>query len=141
MNPGMRFLFLAAVTMFGAGLAQAKIGDDVTKLHDTYGKTGKATGSAMIFQHNGYSICVYFDGDYSAMEVFTRDGSEKGKTDITDKDILDILTMEGDGQGWAQVTSKSGKLTWLRGDKKVIARLSTGETDADKVFVVMVNQK
>jgi hypothetical protein len=132
---------MMTLSMGGAVLAQAHIGDDLTKLRQVYGATGKKEGNALIFQHNGYSICVYFDGDYSAMEVFTRDGSEKDKTDITEGDINGILDMEGEGQKWTQVNSRSGKLTWLRADTKLIARLSTGDTPEDKVFVVMLNEK
>lgn len=121
--------------------ARGHIGDNLTQLRQAYGATGKEAGNTMIFQRNGYSICVYFDGDHSAMEVFTRDGSEKDKTDITQADIDSILAMESDGQKWSQVSSHSGKPTWLRSDNKLIARLSTGETTMDKVFVVMMNEK
>lgn len=133
---------LAIVGLLLAPLtAHGHIGDNLAQLRQAYGATGKAAGNTMIFQRNGYSICVYFDGDYSAMEVFTRDGSDKTKTDITDNDIKGILAMESDGQGWAQVTSHSGKPTFLRADNKLIARLSTGATTMDKVFVVMLNEK
>ena len=133
---------LAIVGLLLAPLtARGHIGDNLAQLRQAYGATGKEAGDTMIFQRNGYSICVYFDGDHSAMEVFTRDGSDKTKTDITDDDIKGILTMEGDGQGWTQVTSHSGKPTFLRADDKLIARLSTGTTSMDKVFVVMLNQK
>jgi hypothetical protein len=141
MNSWTRVFAMMALLMGGMVLAQAHIGDDLTKLRQVYGATGKKEGSALIFQHNGYSICVYFDGDYSAMEVFTRDGSEKDKTDISPDDIKSILDLEGDGQTWSQVSSHSGKPTWLRADTKLIARLSTGDTPEDKVFVVMLNEK
>jgi hypothetical protein len=136
-----RFLAVLALTILGSNLAQAHIGDTLTKLRQVYGATGQQVGNAMIFQRNGYSICVYFDGDNSAMEVFTRDGSAKDKTDITEKDIDEILVLEGEGQAWNPVTSHSGKPTWLRADNKLIARLSTGDKPEDKVFVVMVNAK
>jgi hypothetical protein len=119
----------------------AHIGDDLTQLRHAYGATGKRAGNAVIFQKNGYSICIYFDQDRSAMEVFTRDGSVKDKTDITQEDIDAILALEGDGQSWNEVSSKSGKPTWLRSDNRLIARLSTGDTTEDKVFMVMVNEK
>jgi hypothetical protein len=124
---------------FAPDLAQAHIGDDLAALRESYGATGKDAGNAVIFQRNGYSICVYFDGDRSAMEVFTRDGSVKNKTDISSQDIDEILELEGQGQHWNPVTSHSGKPTWLRDDKKLIARLSGGDTPGDKVFVVMLN--
>jgi hypothetical protein len=138
--PG-RLSVLGAWLVLTLGAARAHVGDDMTKLRQVYGATAHQVGNALIFQKNGYSICVYFDGDHSAMEVFTRDGSVKDKTDITPDDIDQILILEGDGQEWNQVSSHSGKPTWLRADKKMIARLSEGDTPADKVFVVMVNEK
>jgi hypothetical protein len=75
------------------------------------------------------------------MEIFTRDGSMKNKTDISQEDIDAILASEADGQTWSQVVSKSGKPTWLRSDHHLIARLSTGDADEDKVLMVMVNEK
>jgi hypothetical protein len=137
----MRNLAALAFLIFLATAANAHIGDDMTQLKETYGATGKRVGNAIIFQKNGYSISVYFDGDHSAMEIFTRDGSVKGKTDITQDDINGVLASESDGQTWDEVQSKSGKPTWLRSDHHLIARLSTGDTDEDKVLVVMVNEK
>ena len=122
-----------------AASARANIGEDINQLRARYGAF-QPVGAQALFQHEGYSICVYFDGDYSAMEVFTRDGSDKTKTDITSQDIDQILALEGDGQEWKQVTSHSGKPTWLRADNKLIARLS-GDTPEEKVFVVMANEK
>jgi hypothetical protein len=140
MISGLRGL-LVALVVFAPHLASAHIGDNLTQLRQVYGATGKVVGNTMIFQRNGYSICVYFDGDVSAMEVFTRDGSEKNKTDITQRDIDDILVLEGQGQGWSSVTSHSGKPTWLRADTKLIARLDPGDAPGDKVFVIMANEK
>jgi hypothetical protein len=141
MNCGRRFYALALLCVLVGNPARAHIGDDLSKLREVYGATAQQAGNAMIFQRNGYSICVYFDGALSAMEVFTRDGSMKDKTDITPHDIDEILVLEGEGQAWNQVTSKSGKPTWLRSDNKLIARLSDGEKTEDKVFVVMLNAK
>jgi hypothetical protein len=137
----MKNLAALGLLLAFAAAAQAHIGDDMTQLNQAYGATGKRAGNAMIFQKNGYSICVYFDRDRSAMEIFTRDGSIKDKTDITTDDINAILALEGDGQTWNPVTSRSGKPTWLRSDNRLIARLSTGDTTEDKVFMVMVNEK
>jgi hypothetical protein len=140
MISGLRGL-LAALVVSAPLLASAHIGDNLAQLREVYGATGKVVANTMIFQRNGYSICVYFDGDKSAMEIFTRDGSEKNKTDITQQDIDDILVLEGQGQGWSAVTSHSGKPTWLRADTKLIARLDRGATPEEKVLVVMVNEK
>jgi hypothetical protein len=137
----MKYLAALAFLIFLTTGARAHIGDDMTQLNQAYGATGKRVGNAVIFQKNGYSICVYFDQDHSAMEIFTRDGSVKSKTDISQDDIDAILASEGDGQTWSQVVSKSGKPTWLRSDHHLIARLSTGDADEDKVLMVMVNEK
>jgi hypothetical protein len=136
---------LALMLALAAPAARAHIGDTLPQLREVYGATAKKQGNSMIFQRNGYSICVYFDGLYSAMEIFTRDGSVKGKTDISNNDVAGILTMEGEGLGWNEVTSHSGKPTWLREDKKLIARLSDAN-DAEsgapgKALVVMINEK
>lgn len=140
-----RFIGAGLALVLAATAAQARIGDTLEQLRSIYGATGKRQGNAMIFQRNGYSICVYFDGTVSGMEIFTRDGSEKGKTEISDKDVKGILTMEGAGQGWSPVTSKSGEPTFLRADHRVIARLSDAN-DAEsgapgKALVVMLNEK
>jgi hypothetical protein len=140
-HPPARFFVIAAFGLLGPFLAQAHIGDDLAALRQSYGATGKEAGNAMIFQRNGYSICVYFDGEHSAMETFTRDGSIKDRTDITQQDIDEILALEGQGQHWSPVTSHSGKPTWLREDHKLIARLCGADTPGDKVFVVMLNAK
>jgi hypothetical protein len=141
------WLCLAAVlALLAPETGRAHIGDDLSQLRQVYGATGAKVGGAIIFQRNGYSICVYFDGDKSAMEVFTRDGSQKDKNDLTTKDIGNVLELEGQGQGWGEMASKSGKLTcWVRADQKIIARLSQAADDqtgvVQKILVVMVNQK
>jgi hypothetical protein len=127
--------------LLSPAIGRAHIGDDLAQLQQVYGATAHRVGSALIFQRNGYSICVYFDGDRSAMEMFTRDGSEKNKTDITPEDVDALLRLEGQGEGWSQMVGQSGKPVWLSADKKLIARLSTGDSPADKVFVVMVNER
>ena len=136
---------LALALVMTASAARAHIGDSLAQLRVVYGATGKKQGNSIIFERNGYSICVYFDGSFSGMEIFTRDGSVKGKNDISDDDLKGLLNMEGQGQGWSPVTSKSGKLTFLRADKKVIARV-TDAADAEtgapaKALVVMANDK
>jgi len=137
---GMALLF--ALT---AAAAYSNVGDDINALRQAYGATGKKAMNAMIFQKNGYSICVYFDGGRSAMEIFTRDGSVKNKTDITEEDVKSILAQESNGQTWNPVTSKSGHQTWLRSDNRLIARLSEAD-DAEsgapaKALVIMSNEK
>jgi hypothetical protein len=136
-----KMIALALALVLTAPAARAHVGDTVAQLRVVYGATAKRAGNTLIFERNGYSICVYFDGDVSGMEVFTRDGSLKNRTDITDADIKGILLMEGDGQDWNSVTSKSGRPTWLRADKTLIARLDPGQQPGEKVFVVMINEK
>jgi hypothetical protein len=94
----------------------------------------------MLFQHDGYSIAVYFDGSHSAMEVFVRDGSIPDKVDITQDDIDKILIAEG-GRYWDSVQSNSGKPTWVSADHKLIARLTVGSDPSDKFLTVMENSK
>ena len=136
------FASVAALTLTAFSV-QAHIGDSLSQLRVVYGATAKKQANSMIFERNGYSICVYFNGAFSGMEVFTRDGSVKSKPDISDDDVKGLLSMEGQGQGWSPVTSKSGKMTFLRADRKVIARV-TDAADAvtgapAKAFIVMVN--
>ncbi len=118
----------------------ANIGDDIGQLRGRYG-SAKDMGGQMLFQHDGYSICVYFDGSHAAMEVFVRDGSVKDKTDITKDDIDKILSEEGVGQTWNEVETASGKKIWLRADGKMIARLSIDDKSSEKTLMVMLNQK
>jgi hypothetical protein len=129
---------LASVVL--PAVANANIGDDLSQLRARYG-SAKQVGGQMLFQHDGYSICVYFDDVHSAMEVFVRDGSKPDKTDITQADIDQILAAESDGFPWAQAKSQTGKPTWLRADGKLIARLATGENPGDKFLTIMVNAK
>ena len=110
------------------------IGDDLDQLRAAYGSAA-SVGNQMLFQHDGYSIAVYFDNDRSAMEIFVCDGSKKGKTEITQADIDTILKAEGAGQEWGSVQTKSGQPTWLRADKKLIARYNQSQG----ILTVMVN--
>jgi hypothetical protein len=139
MKPAVPLAFLILPLITPA--ARAHVGDTVAQLRDMYGATAKEVGNSMIFQRNGYSISVVFDGDHAAMEMFTRDGSLKGKDDITPSDIDGILNMEGQGLTWDQVPSKSGEPTWLRSDSRLIARLTPGKKPQEKVLVVMLNEK
>ncbi len=118
---------------------QANIGDDLSQLRKRYG-SAKEIGNQMLFQHDGYSIAVYFDGTHSGMEVFVRDGSKPDKLDITQEDIDKILVSQ-DGPNWNAVKTTSGKPTWVSADGRLIARLSEGDKSDDKFLTVMVNSK
>jgi hypothetical protein len=140
MRPFPRQFLLAVLLAAGPVAAHANIGDDINQLHARYG-SAEAVGNQALFQHDGFSICVYFDGAHSGMEVFVRDGSKPGKTDFTEDDIQQILTAQGDGLTWNQVQVPSGKRTWIRADNKLIARFSEGDTPGDKYLTIMLNAK
>ena len=129
-------LLVASAWMVAAISAQGAVGDTLPKLRTTYGSATKV-GNQMLFQHDGYSIAVYFDGAYAAMEIFVRDGSKPDKNDISQADIDEILLLEGAGQPWSVVRTSRGEPTWLRGDGKIIARFNASE----KILAVMENSK
>ncbi len=131
---------LAALLLAWPLAAQANIGEDLTQLRTRYG-SAQEVGNQMLFQHDGYSICVYFDGIHSGMEVFVRDGSKPGKTDFTEDDIEQVLASESDGLTWNVVQVSSGKRTWMRSDSKLIARFTDGDKPEDKYLTIMVNTK
>jgi hypothetical protein len=131
-----RNVFLALLFLIPFTRAHALIGDDLGQLRAAYG-SASAVGGQMIFKHDGYSIAVYFDGTRSGMEIFVRDGSIPGKTDITQADIDAILVLEGQGQSWNPVQVHSGQPTWLRADRKIIARFNPTE----KILAIIVNAK
>lgn len=141
-------------------LALANIGDTLPELRARYG-SAKDMGGQMLFQvqivdgklvrlppsadqREGYSVTVYFDGDHSAMEVFTRNTSDPAKAEMSRDDIDKILAAESDGQSWNPVQVSTGKQTWLRLDNKLIARFSpnsSGGVDGASVLVIMENSK
>ncbi len=127
---------MIAALCLGPLTAQAKIGDDIVALRGAYG-SAKAVGNQMLFQHDGFSISVFFDGSRSAMEIFARDDSKPGVTEFTQADIDKILAMEGDGMPWSEIQTHSGKPTWLSGDRKMIARFNADE----KILAIMLNEK
>jgi hypothetical protein len=127
---------VACAWLSAAAVCHGAIGDNLTKLRAVYGSATKV-GNQMLFQHDGYSVAVYFDGAYSAMEIFVRDGSKPDKTDISRADIDQILLLEGAGQPWNEVRTSRGEPTWLRADGKLIARFNQNE----KILAVMENSK
>ncbi len=131
---------LAIILLAWPTLVQANIGDTVEKLKGRYG-SATVMGNQMIYQHDGYSICVYFDGDKSGMEVFVRDGSKPEKTDITEDDIKELLSKESDTWAWTEKPTTTGKRIFLRADGKLIARLTVGDRGGDKYFTIMLNAK
>jgi len=140
-----RIMLLTGLLLACPLFPRANIRYDIGQLRGHFGGA-KDMGGQMLFQHDGYSICVYFDGSHAAMEVFVRDGSKKDKkgtalTDITQDDVDQILAKEGVGLTWNQVQTAGGKTTWLRSDNKLIARLSVDSKSNDKTLMIMVNEK
>jgi hypothetical protein len=155
-----RKLLVGVAVLAWPAMAQANIGDNLTQLRQRYG-SAKDMGGQMLFEvrftddqivpardavhpEEHFSITVYFDGDHSAMEVFTRNTGDPAKAALTQADIDRIMAAAGDGQTWNQVGSSSGKPTWLRSDKKLIARFSpntSGKPDDASVLVIMLNSK
>jgi hypothetical protein len=153
-------IVLGVVLLAWPALAQANIGDTLTELRSRYG-SAKDMGGQMLFEvrlvngqivpargsadaENHFTVAVYFDGDHSAMEVFTRNTSDPVKANMTQADIDAILAATNDGLTWNSVQVPTGRTTWLRSDNKLIARFSpnkSGKMDDASVLVIMLNMK
>jgi hypothetical protein len=154
-------ILLGITLLTWPALVHANIGDTVAELRSHYGSVNDmagqllfevrvnedgqlmpARGSANTEDH--LTVTVYLDGDHSAMEVFARNTSDPAKSDLSQKDISDILAATGAGQAWSAMQDSHGKATWVRSDKKVIAKFSpnrSGKADDASVLVVMVNER
>ena len=141
-------------------MAQANIGDTLQELRGRYGSANDM-GGQMLFEvrlvngqivpargsadtQNHFSVTVYFDGDHSAMEVFTRNTSDPAKANLTQADIDTILAAANEGQTWNSVQVPTGRTTWVSSDNKLIARFSpntSGKEDDASVLVIMLNSK
>ncbi len=167
----MRFLTAKEIVL-GALLvapllpARANVGDPLPELRHRYG-SAKDMGGQMLFEvrlkdgqilpargaadvENHFTITVYFDGDRSAMEVFTRNTTDPAKSRMTPADISAILTAIGQGVPWAPIQTSTGKQTWVWGDKKgalpqLLARFdpnkSSGADDASVLVVMEYTEK
>jgi hypothetical protein len=153
-------IVLGVALLAWPALAQANIGDTLQQLRERYG-SAKDMGGQMLFEvrlvngqivpargsadtQDHFSVNVYFDGDYSAMEVFTRNTSDPVKANMTQADIDAILAATNGGQAWNPVQVSSGRATWMRSDNKLIARFSpntSGKADDASVLVIMLNSK
>ena len=141
-------------------VALANIGDDLTQLRARYGSVTymgpqllfevrldkdqivPASGAAHPEDH--FSITVYFDGDHSAMEIFTRNTSDPAKSDLTPQDIETILAATSEGLTWDPAQTRNGKQIWVRSDKKLIARFNpntSSDPNGASVLVIMLNSK
>ena len=138
--------------------AQANIGDTLDQLRARYG-SAQDMGGQMLFEvrvvngrivpargssdtTNHFTITVYFDGLHSAMEVFTRNTSDPLKSNMSQADIDAILAATSEGQQWHSIQVPTGRTTWARDDKKLIARFSpnkSGKADDASVLVIMLN--
>jgi hypothetical protein len=155
-----KIIVLGVLLLAWPAPAQANIGDDLDQLRARYG-SAKDMGGQMLFEvrlvngqivpargsadtENHFTVAVYFDGDLSAMEVFTRNTSDPVKANLTQADIDAILAATSDGLTWNSVQVPTGRTTWLRSDNKLIARFSpnaSGKVDDASVLVIMLNSK
>lgn len=153
-------IVLGAVLLAWPATAQANIGDTLPQLRERYGSAQDMSGQ-MLFEvrlvngrivpargsvdtRDHFTVTVCFDGDHSAMEIFTRNTSDPVKANLTQADIEAILAAANDGQTWNPVQLPSGRTTWLRSDNKLIARFSpnkSGKEDDASVLVIMLNSK
>jgi len=151
-------IVLAIVLLSSPALALANIGDTLPDLRARYG-SAKDMGGQMLFEvrladgkivpardsanaADHFTISVYFDGDHSAMEVFARNTSDPVKANLSQADIDAILAATNDGLTWHSIQVATGRTTWVRSDKKLIARFSpnnTGNADDASVLVIMLN--
>lgn len=150
-------IVLAAVLLAAATPGHANIGETVTQLRQRYG-SAKEMGSQLLFEvrikdgqivpargsadvQNHFTVNVYFDGAQSGMEVFTRNTSDPVKANMTQADIDAILAATNGGLAWVPIQVANGKPTWVRTDKKLVARFSpnkTGNADDASVLVIML---
>src|SRR6202012_5657493 len=108
-------IWTALLLLAWPATAGANIGDTVSELRKRYG-SAKDLGGQLLFEvklvngqllpahgtakdqgQDHISIAVYFDGDKSAMEVFTRNTSDPTKSELTDDDVKAILASSVDG--------------------------------------------
>jgi hypothetical protein len=153
-------IVLGVALLAWPAMAQANIGDTLSQLRERYG-SAQDLGGQMLFEvriangqivpargsidtQNHFTVTVYFDGDHSAMEVFTRNTSDPLKADLTQADIDTILAATNEGRTWRSVQLPTGRTTWMRSDNKLIARFSpnkSGKIDDASVLVIMLNTK
>jgi hypothetical protein len=151
---------LGVVLLAWPAIAQANIGDTLQELRARYG-SAQDMGGQMLFEvrlvngqivpardsanpQDHFTITVYFDGDHSGMEVFTRNTGDPVKANMTQADIDAILAATDEGLTWSPVQVASGKPTWVRSDNRLIARFSpnmSGKEDDASVLIIMLNSK
>ena len=150
-----RKVALLTALMAWPTLAHANIGDDLTTLRHRYGSAKDMNGQ-MLFEvrflqgqivpgrdsanpQEHFTVTVYFDGDVSAMEVFTRNTSDPVKAALKQSDIDTILDATSEGYKWYPIQLPSGRPTWVRSDNKLIARFDPSKSDkADDASVLVI---
>lgn len=155
LSSGKRIV-LGLIILAWPSLALANIGETLPELRQRYG-SAKDMGGQMLFEVrfvNGqivpargtdtkdhFTVNVYFDGVHSAMEVFTRNTTDPLKADLQQADIDTILAATAEGQTWNSIQVPTGRATWVRSDKKLIARFSpnkSGKVDDASVLAIML---
>lgn len=156
LSSGKRIL-LVLTLLAAPALARAYIGDTLPELRKHYG-SAKDMGGQMLFEvklsqgqifpardaataNEHFTINVFFDGVHSGMEVYARNTTDPAKADLKQDDIDAILAANGEGLTWNQVTNPTGHMTWVRSDKKLIARFSpnrSGKSDDASVLAIML---
>jgi hypothetical protein len=135
----LRYFILLCGLFISIDRSYCIIGDDLPGLRKVYG-AAKEEPNSYLFVKDGLSITVFFDGNNSAMEVFSRDPHFASQDPISREEIDKILDWEGKGHGWTEsLLERSSLPVWIRSDQKVLARISYQE--GQRVLVVMVNQR
>ncbi len=84
------------------------------------------------------------------MEILTRNNSDPAKANMSQDDITAILNAVSGGSPWAPLATKSGKETWVWGDKKgqlpqLMARFdpakSASPEDASVLIIMEYSEK
>jgi len=157
-----RGIALGALLVAALTPARANIGDTMEVLRHRYG-SAKDMGGQMLFEvrlKDGqilpardatdktslFTVTVYFDGVHSAMEIFTRNTSDPAKANMSQDDISAILNVVSGGSPWTPLATKSGKATWVWGDRKgelpqLMARFDPAKSNSPEdasVLIIMV---
>jgi len=130
----MKLTCLFAVLCLAAASAHATVGDDQNTLYQRYGKGKQVGGNALLYklkqnEVNGINVTIYFDGEHSSMEVFSRGTDSKGKPiPLSEEDLRYLLVQNSAGLRWHDMRGRrSGRLMWGRSDGKIMAHYNERE--------------